>query len=456
MARIPQPGLFGWREIEGDSDLNRLRLVLSVLPDETLVRFLEQRRGHGVNRYPIRPCWNALLAGVVFQHLSMASLLRELRRNGELRDLCGFDPFLGGAAVPSEDAFGRFLAVVVEHAEHLRRMFDVLLAQLGAVLPDLGQVTAVDSKAIPSFGHRVTDPDKQKEPDGRRDLDADTGTKTYKGVHKDGTPWEKVVKWFGYKLHLLVDSRYEMPLAFEVTKASPSDTKHLIPLVEQVETRVPEVGQRIEQTAADKGYDSAENNRALYDDHQIVPVIDSRSGLWRGDPTKPLDPDRVDVSVYNERGEVFCVCPLTGTVKALAFCGFEADRKTLKYRCPAAAFGFDCPGRKECESYAHVGPFGRTFRVPLDTDRRIFVPFARHTRTWKKAYARRTAVERVNSRIDRLLGFEQHTIRGLAKMTMRVTLGLVVMLAMALGRIRLNQKDKMRSFVAPAPARKAA
>jgi uncharacterized protein YcbX len=74
---------------------------------------------------------------------------------------------------------------------------------------------------------------------------------------------------------------------------------------------------------------------------------------------------------------------------------------------------------------------------------------ARHTEKWKKAYRRRTSVERVNSRIDRVLGFEVHFIRGMAKMKARVTTGLAVMLAMALGRIRADQKDRMRSLLAP-------
>ena len=47
MATIPQLYSFSWREIEADSDLNRLRLVLSVLPDEKLVKHLELRRGKG-------------------------------------------------------------------------------------------------------------------------------------------------------------------------------------------------------------------------------------------------------------------------------------------------------------------------------------------------------------------------------------------------------------------------
>jgi hypothetical protein len=54
-----------------------------------------------------------------------------------------------------------------------------------------------------------------------------------------------------------------------------------------------------------------------------------------------------------------------------------------------------------------------------------------------------------NSRLDQVLSFEHHTIRGKPKMEMRVTLALVVMLAMALGRIRIGQADNLRSLIAP-------
>jgi hypothetical protein len=53
----------------------------------------------------------------------------------------------------------------------------------------------------------------------------------------------------------------------------------------------------------------------------------------------------------------------------------------------------------------------------------------------------------VNSRLDTSFGFEQHTIRGLKKMSTRCTLALTVMLAMALGRIKANQAEAMRSLL---------
>jgi len=56
-------------------------------------------------------------------------------------------------------------------------------------------------------------------------------------------------------------------------------------------------------------------------------------------------------------------------------------------------------------------------------------------------------VERVNSRLDVSFGFEQHFIRGHRKMKLRVGLALMVMLAMALGRVREKQKISIRSLV---------
>jgi hypothetical protein len=430
--------------------------VLAALPDEDLVAFLEARRGRGRDDYPVRPMWNAVIAGIVFQHPSAAALIRELWRNGELRQRCGFDPLGGMAAAPTEDAFGRFLALLIEHRQWLVEMFHQLVDELAQALPDLGQRLAVDSKGLRSAGKPVRDEEKQTHPDGRRDLDADWGTKTYKGQRADGTAWEKIIRWFGYKLHLVVDSTYELPLGFKLTTASAGDSPELLPLVADLKHQHAQVVARAQELAGDKAYDAADNKAKLYDEYGIKPIIDHRE-LWKDERGKPrvLLGDRVEVFLYDEKGQVYCQCPIerrgADEVRELAFVGFEHDRLTLKYRCPAAYYGFTCQGRAECDRLAPhgVGEQGRILRVPLATDRRSFTPIARHTRTWETAYDRRTAVERVNSRLDRVLGFEEHFLRGQVKMETRVTFALVVMLAMALGRIRANQAELMRSLVAP-------
>lgn len=431
MAIIPQMKLFNWTEIQELGDLERLRLVLEYMPDEELMVTLEQKRGKGRDDYPVRAMWNSVLAGIVFQHDSVEKLRRELARNGQLREMCGFDN-----QVPPSWAYTRFLKKLIEHESWIDGIFDKLVKQLSAILADFGKHLAMDSKAISSFSKHKN---KDETPDGRRDTDADYGKKKYNGVHKDGKPWEKIVKWFGYKLHLIVDTTYEMPVAFKITKASASDITEGHALLDQMVEKQPEMVKTAEMLAADRGYDDKKLFIKCWDDLQIKPVIDIRN-MWRDPDKTRLLEGRGNV-VYDYKGTVSCVCPETGKQREMCNGGFEKDRNTLKKLCPAKQMGIQCEGQAQC-------PVAQGIRIPLSEDRRIFTPIDRASYKWEKEYDKRTAVERVNSRLDVSFGFELHTIRGMAKMQMRCGLALCVMLAMALGRIKENQAEKMRSLVA--------
>jgi hypothetical protein len=446
MAKLMTRYLFSWKDVEARSDLERLKLVLEHLPDEALMEAMEKHRKWGRDDYPIRPVWNSVLAGIVYQHPSIDSLRRELSRNGELRGVCGFDPHRGSGGVPPPWVYTRFLELLFRFKAEIDGMFDRLVDELKVLLPDLGFSVAVDSKGVNSAGK----PTKKAEKDGRRDMDADWGKKAYRGQREDGTLWEKVVTWFGYKIHLLVDTQYEMPIGYEVTRASASDTKHLLPLVEGVKKKHLEIYKDIDKAAADKGYDSEENCRRLYDEHEIKPVIDIRR-MWRDKETKLLDPGCADNIVYDEVGAVYCICPKTGEQRPMSYGGFEKDRMALKYVCPVKAYGLRCSGSDECEHAM------KSERVSLEIDRRIFTPVSRSSYAWERDYKKRTAVERVNSRLDVSFGFEKHFIRGQRKMEIRVGLALCVMLAMAVGRIKEKHQELMRSLVkSPAVLDKAA
>ncbi len=452
MATIAQPSLFSWDEIETTSDLDRLSLVLSVLPDEKLMSKLEQKRGKGRNDYPVRAMWNSCLAGIVFQHPSVASLRREMQRNAELRQCCGYDPCLGMDAVPTARAFTSFLGQLIQEEKTIQEIFNQLIQQLCEHLPDLGTNLAIDGKAIPSAGK----PNK-KTPDGRRDTDADWGVKTYRGKKPDGSAWNKVKSWFGYNLHLLIDADYELPLGYEVTKASVNDTTKLLPLMEALKDTHPQIIEQAQTLCADRGYDSTKNNQKLYDRYQIKPIIDIRHCWKDGDKTRPLYPDQADFIVYDEDGTPCChggTNPEEQELIPLAFDGFEAKRGTLKYRCPAAAYDFYCPSQSQCGNQPQSN-YGRIIRIPLSLDRRLFVPTPRHSYKFKNQYKKRVAVERVNSRLDVSFGFERHFIRGQQKMQVQVGLALIVMLAMALGRIQQGQSKQMRSLIKPILARAA-
>lgn len=442
MAIIPQISLFNWDDVDAKSDLTRFRYVLDSLPDEPLMRELEAGRGKGRDDYPIRAVWNAILAGIVFCHPTLESLRRELLRNAELRQVCGFDVTLGADAVPKPWNFSRFLVNLFRCQALVDAMFDELVDRVKRELPDLGFALAADSKAIESAGKPK---DRRVGRDGRREKDADWGKKTYRGTGEDGKVWEKVKAWFGFKLHLIVDARHELPLAYEVTKASVNDGPLLLPMMERLDRRHPEIVRDADHISVDKAYDSRDNLRTLQDRYAIKPLIDTRNDWKDGETTRPLFPERADCIVYDVRGTVYCDRGRAGrpaTESPMTFGGFEADRGTLKYLCPAMREGSVCP-----QAERGVCRYGRIVRVKLDTDRRYFVPLPRSTRKWARLYAERSAVERVNSRLDVSFGFERHTIRGIAKMKCRAGLALAVMLAMALGAIRENRRDRMRSLV---------
>jgi len=436
MSILSQPSLFSWKEVEAISEISRLSRLLDVLPDGPLIAALERQRRGRRNDYPVAALWRALLAGIVFGHPSLASLSRELARNGQLRDLCGFDPLRGDDAAPTQWAWSRFIVRLLGHRELIEAMFEEVLARLVKLLPDLGRDLAIDGKAIGTWS--------------RTDPQASQGFKNYQGEDEDGKPFQQVQKWFGYKLHLIIDANYELPLMFELTGAAEAESPRLMPMVEKLIARQPDL--KPQTLAGDRGYDDGADKAALYEKHSIIPLIDTRD--MHNGQMQALDPTRHDTIYFSPTGEVACkVDPFqpdpAKAFAAMQFMGFEHDRGTLKFRCPAAAYGLSCHNREACQCVPHVrdGQYGRVVRVPLDRDRRIFLPTHRHSRGFEEAYNKRTAIERVNARIDQVYGFEHHYIRGKQKVALRLGLALLTMLGTALAWVEMKKPQRMRSLV---------
>lgn len=434
MAIIPQVSMFVWSEIDELGDLERLRLVIEHIPDEELMHKLEYERKNGRDDYPVRAIWNTVLAGVVFQHTSIESLRRELSRNGQLRFMCGLYGS-GDKAVPTEWVYTRFFKKLFAHEGEINKIFETLAEELRNLLPEFGKDLSIDSKGINSLACGMN---KAEKSDGRRDKDADWGKKEYRGIREDGSAWEKIVKWFGYKLHLIVDSNYELPVAYSVTRASVPDINEAHRMIDKLAEDRPEILNGCETMEADRGYDDGKLIVKLYDQYRIKPVIDIRNCWKDGEQTKQL-PGFDDV-VYNYKGNVYCYCEKTLEMREMCVGGFEKDRRTLKKLCPAKQYRICCQSMETCKVKQGI-------RISLDTDRRIFTPIDRASYKWEKDYDKRTSVERVNSRLDVSFGFEKHYIRGKKKMEVRCGIALCVMLAMAVGRMKEKQQDKMRSLV---------
>jgi len=93
--------------------------------------------------------------------------------------------------------------------------------------------------------------------------------------------------------------------------------------------------------------------------------------------------------------------------------------------------GYDC--QKKCLRYSYKG---KTYKIYISYDERVFLPVARNSMKFARLYKGRTAVERLNGRLDRDFMFEDHCIRGLKKMRLLVSLTLLIINAMALGKIQ--------------------
>ena len=487
-----KPNLFSWDHVELLPELNRLSLVLDYLPDDAIIQALERKRGKGRDDYPVHAMWNAVIAGIVFQHESIESLVRELHRNPQLLNVCGFDPLprqkkpsltlvrdeasgtvgirasapeAPKSSLPSGATFSRFLRNLIELEEQaslVSAMIPELRAQLMAALPEFGTHLGYDGKAIQSHSTGQ----KNRTSEEYSDPDADWGKHETAGIDgRTGKPWKKIKSWFGYNLHLIADTHYEIPVAFEITKASASESPQLQAMIHTLfNDENPALAERCQTFSADRGLDCGKTKQDLWDDYAIRPLIDTRE-MWREekqapdyDPsqpiTRPLDSARADTIVHTEKGTLHCRCPKTGEQRDLAFQGFEADRGSLKYRCPAAAYGLDCEGQSQCHQAGGVNPgnYGRIVRINLNQhDRRIFTPTPHGSPNWLRGYNRRSALERINSRIDHGYGFEKHFIRGKAKMETRMGLALAVMMAMALGHVQAGREKQMRSLIRPIP-----
>jgi len=432
MSMIPQITLFSWEdEIEILGDLERLERVLENLPDEEFVRKLEAERGRGRNDYPVRAMWNAVIAMVVLGHPRYADLIRELNRNVQLRHMCGFE---GLDKVPGADNMSRFVSKLETHSEDILQVFVRQSERLYALLPDFGSHLAIDSKWVWSSANGQS---RRRNPDGRSESDAEWGKKEYSGVSEDGNEWSKALKCFGFKAHILVDTVYELPVAFVNSAANGSDIVWGKKLLEELENTRPYILDRCEYFMADKGYDDTDLILWLKN-RNIKAIIDKRSS-WKTEAEKPLD-GYEDAFFFNEKGEVFCYAAKSGERHMLRSAGYDKERDAIRKKCPVSMYGAPCKEADSCQ-------YCKNIRIPLETNPRIFTQVDRQSYKWASLYAERTAVERVNSRLDVSFGFEARRVRGTRKMNLLTTLAFAVMDTLAVASIEENRPDRMRSLV---------
>ena len=394
--------LFAWDCLEDSPSLGTVKAFLATIPDAALLDGLRRARGRGRNDYPVHVLWGVVLLTVILRHPSWEACLGDLRRNEALRRLIGIE---SEEAVPKKWNLSRFLEVLGEepHFTLLRRIFDVLIQRLGLVVGDLGEDTAGDATALHARGKRNPEEAKAEEAGG---LPQPSGGK--KEYFDDEGKVTKIFEWFGYKLHLIVDVNHEVALAWEITTATGSDAQTLPKTLAQAQANLPE--DRIETLAFDKAADDNDTHKLL-NKSGIKPLIEMRS-LWKEEPLRLLPGhDGNSNLVYDEKGTLYCYDRTSHPIvlHQMAYNGYEEQRGTLKYRCPARHEGWTCPHDAVCNDGKE---YGLTVRVKSDLDLRRFPPIPRATKKFERLYDGRTAVERVNGRLKVFWGADDGNISG--------------------------------------------
>lgn len=417
MKIITQVSIFDYSEIEILGDLERCKLLINNVPDEKIVKELKEIRGKGRNDYPVEAVWNSILIMPLLELSSVEQLRRELSRNRDLRKICGFDDynyyFKKNKLVPPPKAYSNMFRNLKNIEPLLKDCFNELRKFMYDNLKDFGKDVGEDGKIFLSKAKGLNKDGDEN--DGRCDMDADYTIKEIYYVDPK-TKESKVKKktYFGYRYHLLADVNYELPIEYTVTKASKGER-------EQFKKHINMLGcdkvEKIETASADKGYDS-EDMIMFLQNKGIKPIIDIRNH-WKGDTTKQYKDTNL---VYTYDGKVSIVED-NGEIIPLKYLGYDKIKNTLRYQYKKKVYSID-----------------------INYDKRVFTEVARDSKKWQKIYNKRTALERINGRMDRDFNLENHRVRGLKKATVLIDIMMIGMMAMAKGHIINNQPENIRKL----------
>ena len=423
MNNISQISIFDYREIENLGDLERLKIFFENIEDEKICKKLENERKNGRNDYPVRTMLNLIYAMKIFGHRSVESFRRELGRNSQLRIACGLSEgkykYCGDRKhlVPPARVFTGFLNKLKKCKKEIEEVKEQLIKFMYGNLEGFGEDCAIDGKFLDTYANQYyTD----RHNDNRAEHDATTSCKTYE--MKDGT---KKKEWhYGFRAHIMCDAKYGLPIKSKLTPANNSEQTELDNMIEEMANGEEKYKlEKMKNLMGDAGYSNGLRNKILKEEYDINAIVDISHRWDKEEKNREIEHQPI---AYNEEGEVFYIVDL-GKYEKMKYLGYDKKNNALRY--------------------TRYSTGKRIYRIPLETDYRIFTPIARDSKKFKKKYKMRTEVERLNGRLDRDYMFNDHFIRGQDKMELMLNLSFIVMLTVAKGHIK-NQQKNIRSLVA--------
>lgn len=424
MNNISQISIFEYREIENLGDLERLKIFFENIDDDKLCEKLEKRRKNGRNDYPVRTMLNLIYAMKIFGHRSVESFRRELSRNSQLRIACGLSEgkykYLRERKhlIPPARVFTGFLNKLKNCKTEIEEIFEELVKFMYENLEGFGEDCAIDGKFLDTYASKNN---TNKCNDNRAEHEATFSCKTYE--MKDGS--KKQEWYYGFRAHIICDAKYGLPIKSKVTPANNSEQTELDNLLKEMQNNDKEQYklEKMKNLMGDAGYDNGSRNKRIKEEYNVNPIIDI---VHRWDKTEKYREIENQPIAYTEEGEVFYIVDLNNYEK-MKYLGYDKENNALRY--------------------TRYNTGKKIYRIPLETDYRIFTSVARDSKKFKKKYKMRTEIERLNGRIDRDYMFNDHFIRGQKKMELMLNLTFIVMLTIAKGHIK-NKQENIRSLVA--------
>jgi len=404
-------------------DHSKLMTVLSVLPAQKLFSHLDAvRKGRREKSHPTIFLWNCFIVMMVYRHPTFESLRRELMRNRDLRFACFGRNDKNDVASPS--SFSRFLKKLSARKSQaiLDDMFKDIIAKLREKLPGFGQKLAGDSTEISSLSNGI----KKKETGQTSDPDASWRKYEMKHIADDGNVMKSSKKWFGYKLHLLVDAIYELPLGYAVTSANVNDDKPMRAIVDDTLESHPDM--KPETIALDGAYDTNENHKHFLSS-KILPVIHQNKRARK-------EPE----GIFNMDGVPACV-------NGFELCYKGRDGDFLKYVCPN---GKTLSCIEKCDTKVVK------LKVGKDGDFVNYRALPTHTKKFEREYKKRTAVERVFARYKDGWGQERMNVLWIAKTKAMISISLLCMVSFALAMAGQKRESDIRKYASLCDARRQA
>jgi transposase len=235
--------------------VRQLKALFATIPEDELLSNLKVYYA-GRKGYTYKVLWRTYVAMTILNLPSFAALIRALENNPYIAEACG----VNGAGIPSKFAYSRFMRrLQVKHNEVLvRNIMRTLTRKCFEALPNFGKTVAIDSTDLKAWSNGGK----------RQKSDPDAGW-----IVKGDTNGKRKFVW-GYKLHLLVDTASEVPIAANITRGNFADVNQATPLLAQA--RLTHGQFNPEHVLCDAGYSSARLRKAIRQHYGAQPIIKAR------------------------------------------------------------------------------------------------------------------------------------------------------------------------------------